>query len=517
MARKQKPKPKRRETLADAIARARKAAGDGQILPSAALSRPDRERLERAGWLIRLMRGWYLLAQPGQPGDSTPYYAGYWQFLSRYLGERFGRDYCLSPNDSLRRHLDQNAVPRQVTVMTRGGGTDTLKLPHGTSAVIWQPTDFPARTEVIGDIRVLPLADAIARAPANAWQQDPLEMEIALRQMNSPLEIAKSLVEINSTAGANRIIGAFKFLGDENNAARLRRELEAAGLRIKPENPFQTETPRLGHGNIRIASPYAARVTALWAYMRQTVLNEFSAAPGISKDKRATVNSIEEIYVHDAYHSLSIEGYHVTEELIERVRDGGWDPENDMRDAAERDALAARGYAQAFTQVMTAVGALLDGQKSADIAIRYPDWYRALFQPGVDAGIVNAVDLVGYRNHPVYIRNAIHVPPPPEAVLDAMDAFALCLANEPEPAVRAVLGHFLFTYIHPYMDGNGRIARFLMNTQLISGGFPWTVIRSDRNNRDRYMQALDRASAERNITDFARCVRDNMENPPQSA
>jgi len=41
--------------------------------------------------------------------------------------------------------------------------------------------------------------------------------------------------------------------------------------------------------------------------------------------------------------------------------------------------------------------------------------------------------------------------------------------------VRAVLGHWLFGYIHPYPDGNGRMARFLMNVVLASGGYSWTI------------------------------------------
>ena len=52
--------------------------------------------------------------------------------------------------------------------------------------------------------------------------------------------------------------------------------------------------------------------------------------------------------------------------------------------------------------------------------------------------------------------------------------------REPEPGVRAVLGHWMFGYIHPYPDGNGRIARFLMNAMLASGGYPWTVVRASR-------------------------------------
>jgi len=55
-----------------------------------------------------------------------------------------------------------------------------------------------------------------------------------------------------------------------------------------------------------------------------------------------------------------------------------------------------------------------------------------------------------------------------------------------------VLGHFIFVYIHPYMDGNGRMGRFLMNAMLASGGYPWTVIPVEQ--REAYMKSLEAAS-----------------------
>jgi Fic family protein len=73
-----------------------------------------------------------------------------------------------------------------------------------------------------------------------------------------------------------------------------------------------------------------------------------------------------------------------------------------------------------------------------------------------------------------------------------MPALFDLLESENEPAVRAVPGHWVFGYIHPYMDGNGRMARFLMNAMLASGGYPWTVIRVE--DRTRYLRALDSAS-----------------------
>lgn len=94
-------------------------------------------------------------------------------------------------------------------------------------------------------------------------------------------------------------------------------------------------------------------------------------------------------------------------------------------------------------------------------------------------------------------RDCITVGPPCNCVA----AFFDLLREEAEPSVRCVLGHFMFVYIHPYMDGNGRVGRFLMNVMMASGGYPWTVIPVE--DRNRYMHALERASVCGEIVPFA--------------
>ena len=63
-------------------------------------------------------------------------------------------------------------------------------------------------------------------------------------------------------------------------------------------------------------------------------------------------------------------------------------------------------------------------------------------------------------------------------------------------------------YIHPFPDGNGRIARFLMNALLAAGRYPWVVIRTEA--RDLYMDALARASTEADIGPFAAFLGERM-------
>jgi len=236
--------------------------------------------------------------------------------------------------------------------------------------------------------------------------------------------------------------------------------------------------------------------------MREPVIDRFPKEPGIPRNIETYMNRVNDAYVTDAYHSLSIEGYRVTPELIERVRNSTWNADANKGDREQRNAMAARGYWQAYQAVQKSVDRVLHAENAGQVADEdHGTWYRELFAPSVAVGLLERADLAGYRNGQVYIRKSMHVPPNHEAVRDAMPAFFDLLRGETHPAVRVVLGHFLFVYIHPYMDGNGRLGRFLMNTMMASGGYPWTIIPvSDRNA---YVNALEKASVGEDIVPFA--------------
>jgi Fic family protein len=277
--------------------------------------------------------------------------------------------------------------------------------------------------------------------------------------------------------------------------------MQRAGYDVRESDPFEIKLIISLSG--RAHSPYGNRIKLMWQAMRDKVLQHFPAAPGLPTDKKAYLQAVEKIYVTDAYHSLSIEKYKVTPELIERVRKGTWNSKGNEEDRKQRDAMAARGYWDAFQVVEHSIGRILEGKNPGKVADEdHGEWFAALFGPGVTVGLLKPSDLSGYRNHQVYIGRSMHTPLNIEAVRDSMPVLFELLAEENEASVRAVLGHFVFVFIHPYMDGNGRMGRFLMNVMLASGGYLWTVIPVER--REEYMQTLEMASVGQDIEPFAK-------------
>lgn len=448
------------------------------------------------------MKGWYIAARPDDgAGESTAWYASFWAFCAAYFKKRFGRQWCLSPEHSLSLHTGNHAVPPQLVVRSPRGGNKATALPYGTSlldvrAAVPEEKDIEERD----GLRLFSLPAALIAISPALFEHNPTDARAALATIRDASEVLNRLLERGHSKIAGRLAGAFRNIGRDRIADDIVSTMRAAGYDVREQNPFVSRInlvlPR------REASPYAGRIRLMWQQMRGAVIDRFPAPPGPPRDIDGYLKHVQEVFVADAYHSLSIEGYRVSPALIERVRSGAWNPDADDQDREQRNALAARGYWLAFQVVQQSLRRVLRGENPGAVAEKdHGAWYREMFAPSVTAGLLRPADLAGYRNAPVYIRRSMHVPPSREAVRDAMPVFFEILAEESEPSVRVVLGHFIFVYIHPYLDGNGRIGRFLMNVMLAAGGYPWTVVPLER--RDAYMAALEEASVRQNIVPCA--------------
>lgn len=503
------------EKLAESLEYLKVLQESGSIaIRSAELSRVHRERLVKEGFLEEVMRGWYIPTRPGESaGESTPWFTSFWDFCGQYLTERFNADWSLSPEQSVLLHAENRTVPLQLLVRSPNARNQITTLVHNTS-ILEVRANLPNKEDMVTTkegLRIFSLASGLINCAEDFYRRNATDARAALAMFRDSSEILTNLLEGGHSVVAGRIAGAFRNIGRTRIADEVLEGMRAAGYTVRENDPFETVLPAIIQSRER--SPYVNRIRLMWQAMREAIINVFPESPGAPKDVELYMKQVADTYVKDAYNSLSIEGYRVSTELIERVRRGEWKPDLHEEDRNQQDAMAARGYWQAYQAVQESIREVLAGKNAGDIADRnHGTWYREMFGPSVAVGILKASDLAGYRNHPVYIRRSMHVPPSSDAVKDLMPAFFELLMEETNPAVRVVLGHFIFVYIHPYRDGNGRISRFLMNVMLASGGYPWTVI--PLAQRDQYMNALEQASVHQNITPFAEfianLVRENL-------
>lgn len=462
----------------------------------------DRRRLIENGFIKKVIKGWYIPCRPEEKkGDSTSWYVSFWKFCEMYLNDRFNEEWALSPDQSLKLHAGNQTIPDQLIVRSPKGRNKATDLIHGTS-ILEIRAELPPSNEVIvkDGIRLFSLAAGLINATPGFFTQNQIDARAAVAIVNDSSEVLHLLLEGGHSTIAGRLIGAFQNIGRDRIAEDIKKTMKSAGYDVRVNDPFESEVA--SEFLIKTKKPTINRIYLMWDSMRDTVLDHFPAPPGIPENQEKYLKEVEDVYVTDAYHSLSIEGYRVSAELINKVRSGSWNPEENSQDRGDRDAMAARGYWQAFQAVRESIKKVLKGNNPGVVVYDdHGDWYREMFTPSVTAGIIKASDLAGYRNAPVYIQKSMHVPPAASTAREMIVELFELLRNEKEPAVRAVLGHFMFVYIHPYMDGNGRMARFLMNIMLASGGYPWTVLPVEK--KDFYMKALEEASVNQNIETFA--------------
>jgi Fic/DOC family len=475
------------------------------VLRSIDLSRTHIERLVNTGFLRLIVKGWYMPSRPEeQVGDTTTWFASMRDFVRGYCDARFGEDWHVNAELSLKLQTGATSLPLQIQIHSKAASNNNLLLPAGTSLFDYRVKDMiPAQQRTITqNLRAMTLEAALVRVSPNVWQSDPLTLRLALQLLKDSSELNRVLLGGDHSVVAGRIAGGLRAVGRIDLAADVLATMRSAGYTVAETNPFAAPIAPMRQ---RPESPYCARIRAMWEHMRPDVLQAWTTPARTRTPINEYLAEAEERYIADAYHSLSIEGYQVSVELIEKIRNGNWQSDVNDVDQRDRNALAARGYFEAHLAVQGSIRTVMTGANPGTaLKVDLQGWYRAMWSPSVQAGVLKPQDLAGWRNAAVYIKSARHVPLPPEAVRDAMPLLFELLAEEDEPAVRAVLGHFVFVFIHPYMDGNGRLARFIMNLLLAEGGWPWTVVTLDV--RSEYMQALDAASTDQDIKPFTQLL-----------
>ncbi len=187
----------------------------------------------------------------------------------------------------------------------------------------------------------------------------------------------------------------------------------------------------------------------------------------------------EDFRIETTYHSNAIEGNTLTLAETEMVLEYGMTIDGHPL----REHLEVTNHAKAFDAMESLIRNPIDMETVL------------LLHRVIKAQIDN--DAGQLRTIPVHIRGAGFTPPPARDVPLYLAQWVRWLQSDQafryEPVTRAAIAHYDFESIHPFVDGNGRVGRLLLNIMLMQDGYPPALVLRDW--RYRYIQALQQASA----------------------
>lgn len=249
------------EKLADSLSALKKIQDQGIVaIRTGQLSRTHRQRLLNAGFIREVMKGWYTPNRPDEPaGESTGWYACFWAFTGEYLKDRFGENWCLSPEQSLSLHIGDWTVPQQLLVRSPKGGNKPTQLLFGTS-VFDVRLDLPQQSdrEVKNGLRIFNLAAALIACSPRQFTDHPDALRSALAMVAEPSDLLRRLLGGGRTVVAGRLAGGFRNIGRNEIADQILRTMRAVGHLVSESDPF-TDKPSIAFG-IRETSPYVNRL-----------------------------------------------------------------------------------------------------------------------------------------------------------------------------------------------------------------------------------------------------------------
>jgi len=296
------------QKLAHSLAQLKQLQDQGVVaLQSKMLERTDRERLVKHGFICEVMRGWYI---PSSPDEQ-----------------------------SIQLHIGDKTVPPQLLVRSPRGRNKPTPFIHNTS-VFDLRLALPVKNQLtkIDGFRVYGLAAAIVHCSKNNFVEKPIQMRTALSTVADASEVLSVLLDGGHATIAGRIAGAFRNIDRNLIADNIVKGMAAADYKVKEIDPFEDKT-HISFGR-RDVSPYVNRMRLMWHVMREDIIKHFPEAPVSPVNISQYLDEVEDKFVTDAYHSLSIEGYRVTHELIEYVRSGQWNPEQSDESKKHLDVMA---------------------------------------------------------------------------------------------------------------------------------------------------------------------------------
>ncbi|XP_008416885.1 protein adenylyltransferase FICD [Poecilia reticulata] len=211
----------------------------------------------------------------------------------------------------------------------------------------------------------------------------------------------------------------------------------------------------------------------------------------IPKGNSALRRVMEEMYYHHIYHTVAIEGNTLTLSEIRHIIE--------TRYAVPGKSLQEQNEAIGVDAAMKYINTTLLSRSGAITVGNILEIHRRVL------GYVDPVEGGRLRTSQVFVGH--HIPPHPKDLQRHMDELVQWLNSEEalqlHPVEYAALAHYKLVYIHPFVDGNGRTSRLLMNLVLMQARYPPITIRKEQ--RAEYYATLNTAN-EGDVRPFIRFI-----------
>jgi len=214
--------------------------------------------------------------------------------------------------------------------------------------------------------------------------------------------------------------------------------------------------------------------------------------------QKSVLENLEEWYrIELTYTSNAIEGNTLTRQETALIVEKGITVEG----KSLIEHLEAINHAAAFTYIQK----LAEEKKRNELTIQdILDIHKMILKK------IDDTNTGRLRNTPVRISGSTTVLPNPLKVPELMDEFIYWLqSTNDHPVQVAAEAHYKLVTIHPFVDGNGRTARLLMNFVLIQAGFPPAIIKKEERNR--YLNALETGQTKGNRDAYYELIYDAID------
>lgn len=470
--------------------------------------------LRSGGYVLEVGGGVaWIVARPGIDSLDSVFFLNYWRviqvILARYepaVVERLA---------AVRLHSEMTTAPRRLTIVQGANRSRrTIELVPAyevqirdgtvdlTHSVVRSPMGVRIYTE--------PPAATLLGLPVPYLREDPATVALWLKS----LVVSRPDLERAYAARPRPVVlKRMGLIAREVGNERLADQIDDVLRESYPQRVGRGHTSRGGALTVPVAVVEMPTTRLPWLDRQAYTFREFAELTQMEVrgaeevlprfDIARLIEHARDARAYDAYHSTTMEGYRITPEEVSAILSdrmvGTQDPET------VRARMAIAGYSVAFERVLSALRDARGRVRIDEHLIH--DLYVDLFSPSVDAGIVAAETLRHWRANPAHLRGHAYVPPAPAKLPRLIQQFQ-DLVNEivGRPITRAIMAHLEFVTIHPYVDGNGRLSRFLLNLALVGEGLPWVTIRVE--DRRRYFAALERAQTAGDPLPFVRLVRE---------